>query len=238
MLYLIYGNDRGKVNAAVTKLQKELMIKGGEVVRFSEDTFVLENFLPLLEQQALFGGSKVVICDGVAEVAGVFNKKRSEALKNSPNIFIFKEEKVLADDLKTVSTYTEKKPEKFEKVKEGIKSVWGGKEACNVFQLAGALGVRDKKGLWVLLERARRAGISTESIVGTLFWQMKTIVQAQKGGDGDLKDFPRQNARRYAQNFKNGEGETVLAKLSDAYHRRGEYGEDIEVALEKLVLTL
>ncbi|MEK7505729.1 MAG: hypothetical protein AAB597_02450 [Patescibacteria group bacterium] len=232
MLYAFYGNDREGVNRKAGALLSELKkkYKGIEVLSFVGDAFEPQAFFPLMETRGLFEDMRIVVCDGMYEVAELGKKTNLGALQKTPNIFLLKEGLLLSEEVKKLAKYSEKSPEE--------SKVLAKKPDFNIFSLAGALGDKDRKKLWVLLQEAWRAGLSSESIAGTLFWQAKTIAQASRGEDSDLKDFPRQNARHYAKNFKDGEAEKMLGAISDAYHRRGEYGEDFDLALEKFVLSV
>jgi DNA polymerase III delta subunit len=111
-------------------------------------------------------------------------------------------------------------------------------ERFNTFQLADALLHRDRKALWVLLVRARAAGIAPEEIAGVLFWQLKTLRLAETtkhARDAGVKDFPYNKAKRALPNFKSGEIAALLGELLALYHA-GHAGEDMNIGLERFVL--
>ena len=65
---------------------------------------------------------------------------------------------------------------KFTKHAENIEEVKKtAAERFNVFGMAESLSKKDKRMLWVQLQEAYRAGLSAEEIIGTLWWQLKSL---------------------------------------------------------------
>jgi DNA polymerase III delta subunit len=111
----------------------------------------------------------------------------------------------------------------------------------NTFTLADALANRDKKSLWVLLSSATEAQVSSEEIIGVLWWQLKTLRLAEltsTASEAGIKDFPYNKAKRSLRHFTTGELERLMLSLLQVYHA-GHGGErDLAEALEEWVLTL
>ena len=115
------------------------------------------------------------------------------------------------------------------------------KQAFNIFSLTDAIGARKKREAWVLYQKALMSGLAAEEVFYKLFWQMKTMMLAQKTksvAETDMKPFPYNKAKGFLKNFKQGEIEKLSESLVLGYHkaRRGE-GE-IETLVEKTLLKL
>ncbi len=154
-----------------------------------------------------------------------------EAFKESANAFVIIEEALLALPKKV---YT-----KFATTIEEISG--DAKERFNPFLLADALLEKDKKRLWILYIEAIQAGLSAEEIIGTLWWQLKTVRLAQQtvnASEADMKDYPYNKAKRGLRNFKEGELQTLSRNLLGLYHEGHSGKKDIDIALERWVLSL
>lgn len=175
MIYIYHGNDREKIQAKSQELVASLLAKKPDASVFtvtSEDS--LNEYI---ESQGLFAQKFIVIGDNIlAEFTHDI-----ERIKESPNIFIFKEEKI---DKKIKAD----KIQEFNKVEK--------KDDYNIFGIANAVG--DKKKLWLAYLDAKKRGIADEQIHGILFWKLKTTGsphlgslvdvyhEARRGGDMSL----------------------------------------------------
>lgn len=112
-------------------------------------------------------------------------------------------------------------------------------ERFNPFSMAEALVQKDKKNLWLLLQKAKIAGLSEEEIIGTLWWQLKTILLAAQTNTADeagVKSFPYDKAKRALRVYSKEELVALSLSLLTVYHE-GHAGEaDIELGLEAWVL--
>lgn len=90
------------------------------------------------------------------------------------------------------------------------------KEVSDPFALANALGKRDRKNLWLLYRKAIDDGASPEQLVGMLAWKARSML----GKEGS------EAARKLS-------GDIVAV-----YHESRRGGGDMELLLEKLILTL
>lgn len=230
MLAVFYGSDR----AALTKRASEYIetLGADEVISFDE---MLNNFSDILnfaEQGALFGGSKVIRMDGVLENQDVSETliENLERLSVSESTFVFIESRIPASDLKIIR--------KFASIVEEFKMEEKKTEKFNIFSLADALARRDKKSLWVLYQKALRAGKSPEEISGTIFWQLKTMMILQGGGSKTLSPFVVSKNRNMLKNYKEGELDTITKNLITKYHEARRGRGDMETALERFVLTI
>jgi hypothetical protein len=234
MLQVFYGNDRAKVLEASNKVMSTLLKKHDlERIVVTEDTEdKLALVLSYASTDALFGGGAIVVIDQVFtdEVfESAFFKHLSQFVE-SPNQFIVREEKILKPEL----TKLQKAGAEvllFEKTKEK-------KETFNVFALADALGRKDKKNLWVLFEKAKRAGIAPENIAGTLNWQLKTQLLVEAGAADGLHPFAVSKARSFLKNFKEGEVAKLSIALVGGYHEAHQGKFTLESFLERFILGL
>jgi hypothetical protein len=114
-------------------------------------------------------------------------------------------------------------------------------EKIDFFEFADALGRKDKKSLWVLFQDALEEQVPAEEIHGIFFWQVKSMLLAQKCKspiDANMKPYPFQKAREYSRNYKDGELEKISFKLVSMYHEAHRGNEDFHIALESFILSL
>lgn len=183
---------------------------------------------------SLFGGREVTLIDTPSESAEALETLLENAalLGESLNWFVVIEGKLKAADKKTLQKHANEFFECAEAKKE---------ERFNVFSLTDALLRRDKKSLWVLLRRAQLAGLTSEEIIGTLFWQIKTMrlaARAASPAEADLKPFVYNKAKSGLSKYREGEVDELSRKLVAVYHD-GHLGKtDIDNALERFVLSI
>ena len=237
MLYLFIGRD---VAASALKRDKKLeaVLKAkptAEVVALSDENWSANIIDEYAGAQGLFQKDFVIsasfICDN--KEFGEELVEKLDLAQESSNIFIFLERELPKDVLKAFNTTAEE-------VVLSDKVIVKGRP-FNVFSLADAFGRRDKKGLWVLLQEARRAGIADEQIHGTIWWQVKALflaATAESAKEAGLGDFPFKNAKRFLANFKQSELIRFSNGLVGLYHdaRRGKH--DIDISLERFVLSI
>ena len=91
----------------------------------------------------------------------------------------------------------------------------------DIFSLANALGKRDKKGLWVLYQKAKLNNIADEQIHGILFWKVKSMILSAGRG-------------AYSQD----ELKKLSNSLVNLYHdtRRGVH--EMDSAMERFILGI
>jgi DNA polymerase III delta subunit len=184
------------------------------------------------QSSSLFGGSECVVLDGLMEESAAHDEliASGELLAASPHSVVVIEGKLSAADIKELKPFAT----------TWFESKTVEKERFNPFSMADALAKKDKKTLWLLLVRAREAGLAPEEIIGTLFWQLKSMRLAKLVGsaeDADMKDFPFNKAKSAARNFTAEELAQLSSSLVALYHE-GHLGTDIDLALEKFVLEV
>lgn len=233
MLYVFHGNSPTRVRALAYKKTSPFEEKGMKLERIDVDSYAEGVVAEAASSASLFGEKLLFLIDTPSSDER-FNEEvlaSLEALGASENIFILVEESLLAAPKKQYAKYaTEIEEIKEEKARE-----------FNAFALADCLARKDKKTLWLGLCEAKEAGLSAEEIIGTLWWQLKTLRLAaltKTAQEAGMKDFPYSKAKRALPNFKEGELASLSASLLGLYHK-GHQGEtDIDLALEEWVLKV
>lgn len=239
MIYFLYGDDRSKVRAKLREIILSQQKKNPEASYFEldEDTWNEEKLKEFIETQGLFQSKYIIVLNLLLE-----DKKISEFiisyldhLRDSANIFIFSEGKVSKD----ISSKIEKRSEKsqvFSIIKKESK-----KKEVNVFELTDALGLRDKKKLWVLYQKALLQGVNTEEVHRLLTWQIKSLLsakQSKSANEAGLNPFVFKKSVGFSKNFDLSELNNLSFNLVTMYHnaRRGII--DFDISLEKFILDL
>lgn len=180
---------------------------------------------------SLFGGATVCVLDtpsGDDAFSSAVNAVLPE-LASSSNTF------VLIDTAPT-PTYRkvlEKHASSFTELKATAS------ERGNPFALGDALGARDKKALWIELQKQLRNGLRPEELVGTLWWQLKTMRLAALTTTADeagLKEYPYKKAKAALRKYSLSDIERLSHELLKLYHEAHAGRGDMEVGLERWCL--
>ena len=232
MLHIFCGNDpiqvRAKAYAHIAKLEE----KGAKLASIDSDSFEAGVIANAVGSVSLFGEETIYLID-TPSADEAFNEEVENLLKElgeSSSQFVIIEGALLAPQKKVFSKHGELNESKT-----------SAQERFNVFALADALSRRDKKTLWMGLCDAKREGLSAEEIIGTLWWQLKTLRLAsltKSAEEAGMKDFPYNKAKRSLSYFKEGDLERISQDLLSVYHQ-GHNGEvDIDLALERWTLSV
>jgi DNA polymerase III delta subunit len=234
MLELYFGTDtiavRTQALAAVTRVAS----LGARIERPEKDTWGVGMLAEVIGATSLFGETTVYLIDTPSddsEFYAVLTKALPE-LAHCANTIVVIEGALLAPEKKKWLAAATKMEEC---------ATTATVSRFDVFALAEALSNKDKKSLWLLLTKARQAGLSAEEIIGTLWWQLKVLRTAhmtKSAAEAGMKDFPYNKAKRALQNFKTGELETISQRLLSVYHDGHGGVKDIFVGLEEWVLTV
>lgn len=258
MFYLLYGSDFKKSREKLRGMVDSLLKKKPDASFFKLDisNFSEGQLEELISGQGLFEQKYIVQIDGLLEdkKSRDFVLDKIDEIAQSENIFIFIEENLDKVTLKKIEKIAQKVQE-FDKKESGGRKFgvmgdlntlhgqgWNlNLKEFNIFDIADALGRKDKKELWVLLQKAIQRNIPTEEIHRILLWQIKTILIAQKSKDeseSGLKTFVYNKSLRFSKNFREGELEKILSRLISIYHdaRRGLC--EFEVEMERFVLEI
>lgn len=197
----------------------------------------------LLNSRSMFGGVTVIKVRDVfaTQELAQFVLERLEALADSPNMFCFFEAKLPAPAKKELERLNAL--ELFEKSEtEREKEKWQEKrEAAKIFSVTDALARRDRRGLWIEYWRAMLNGLDPEDVFWKLQWQVKNMLLAagsKDAAEAALHPFVFGKARAGAANFKHIELISYSSKLLDlwANAHAGDYGQDLDLALEQFIL--
>ena len=233
MLHLFYGNDTIAVRQKVHDFTGIEEKKGIKIEKIEIDNYAEGIFTDIVGAVSLFGEQALYIIDTPSGKTEMYEDVISnlEAFADSENTFVIIEEALLAPAKKKFQKHTE--------TMEECKSA--ASERFNAFGMADSLAKKDKKTLWLQLQEAKQSGLSAEEIIGTLWWQLKSLRLAKlttSASQAGMKDFPYNKSKRALGAFKEGELERLSKGLLTVYHD-GHLGKvDIDIALERFLLTL
>jgi DNA polymerase III delta subunit len=243
MILFIYGTDTDQVRAQAHKNLEVLKKKRPEAgfFKMDDESFDAVKFEELIFSQGLFDKKFIVHLHHALEnkEAREFILEHLEELAESDNAFVISEKKL------TKPTYTKLEKVAYKTEMFDTKETESKKTEFNIFALGDALGKKDKKNLWTLYVQALSKGLTPEQIHGTLFNQIKNITlikRAEKEGVQTSKlglhPFVVTKTKGFAKNFSEKELENLSRKLLHIYHKARGGGDELDVALEKFVLTL
>lgn len=233
MLEIFYGTDVVAVRNRAHKRVAEGEAAGARTELIDTDTFVTGIFADAVGSTSLFGEETVYVVDTPSSDAVLLEEFEAQlsALGESQNLFVVIEGVLLAP--------TKKKYQKHAAVLEEFKAA--AAQRFNTFAMADALLQKDKKSLWVLWQQAKQAGLSAEEVIGVLWWQLKTLrlaSQTPNAASAGLKDFPYNKAKRALSKFAADEPVRLSHDLITLYHDGHAGRRDIDIALERWLLTL
>jgi DNA polymerase III delta subunit len=239
MLYVFHGSEIDISRTKAHSLLNSLRTKKPDAafIRVEADEWNTEMVKSHLESQGLFSNKYIVFLDRVTEKAEARDGllELLPDMKESPNIFIVLEGAVKAELKKAFDKHAEKIVES----EKAAASKFQAKKEFNVFALADAVGSRDVFKSWSIYREAVDNGLEAESILGTLFWQVKSMALARGATSADetgLNPFVFSKSKKYASNFSEQELQKLLTDLIVVYHdgHRGMF--NVELRIERLLL--
>lgn len=111
----------------------------------------------------------------------------------------------------------------------------------NPFALQDALGERDVKRIWIEYNRLRFDGVEAEDLIHKIISKVRDMAAIKAGAskeDLKMKDYPYSKSKRDARNWSKEELESFYTKLVSIYHLSHMGGEELDMAVEKTLLTL
>ncbi len=241
MLYVFHGTDNESSRKKASALVDSLRAKKPDAsyVPMNAESWDMEALQSHFGGQGLFSNKYIVFLDRVTE--NIEAKERlpefAPAMGESDNIFIVLEGKANAETKKAFEKSAEKAVVTDEK--EGS----GGfkKKEFNVFALGDAIGSRNALKSWLIYRQALENGLESESIVGTLFWQVKSMIAsapAKTAKEAGLNPFVYTKSKGYSKNYSEAEMKTLLSDLVSIYHDGHRGIRDMELAVEERLLKI
>lgn len=236
MLYLFYGTDRNKaLSKALTIIDKKLSEKKDAVVfKVEQENVTSDLLIELCGGQGLFEQKFIVHLKDLFQDENSKNVLSTylKDIAESENVFILTEGALLKKDFSKIEKHAEKVWEHVLKEKVEVKE--------NIFGITNYLLARDKKNIWIEYHKLRETFVP-EEIHGTLFWAFKNVALAARSktpADSGLKPFVYSNAKRATEKYSSEEIEEKLWELTKILgdSRRG--GGELDVLLEKWMLSL
>lgn len=206
MIYLFLGNDTKKKNDYLKKLYKNNL-----PIFVSNSSITKEELFDQAGSVSLFGGSPVVVLDGVIKDGKVdLSKEDISVLKDSETTFVFLEDKLSALDLKKYKNGAIIEDFNID-IKKSVSKI-------NVFGIADAFSNKNKIEAWILYREAVLQGVSPEEISGIIFWKIKTMILSG------------------SKFFSNDELKTDSSELVALYHNAHRGESDFVIGLEQFIL--
>lgn len=239
MLYAFYGSDIQASREKAHKLIDSLRLKKPDA---AYEMMSAENWNPSVIEghlggQGLFSSKYIIFLDRLSENAEAKEKLPEivPALHESANIFILLEGKTNAELKKLLEKNAEKTVVSEEKGADMAK-----RTDFNIFALGDALGSRDPMKAWMIYRQAVDSGLEAENILGTLFWQAKSMVlsaQAKNAGEAGVNPFVFMKSKKYAGNYSRDELSELVTNIITLYHDGHRGLRDLELATERLLLN-
>lgn len=109
------------------------------------------------------------------------------------------------------------------------------------FALQDAIGEKNAKKIWIEYERLKFAGIEVEDFVHKIISKVRDMLAISRGASkedlGIKSDYPYNKSKKDLKNWKEKELEDFYTKLVEAYHHSRIKGDDLDTAIEKIILT-
>jgi DNA polymerase III delta subunit len=253
MIYLFHGTDKVKARETAHKAVVAAQKKHAEAQFFklSSENFSESKLEEFVASQGLFYSGSIVFVDsllGDKDISEVLIKKVKE-ISESPNFFVFLEEKLNKKELEKFEKHAQK-IEEFKKAEKNLnkKELLALKgEKIDFFDFANTLGERNKKLLWTLYQDALAEGVASEEVHAMFFWQVKSMLAALKSKDATeagLNPYVFTKSKSYAKNFgasiemSEKKLKEMSATLFDMYHNAHRGKTDFAVALERFILDI
>lgn len=243
MLYVFYGSDTHsaitKASALVTSLRAKR--PDASYVRVESGNWTPSIIEEHLGGQGLFSNKYIIFLDRVTENVEAKESlpEFAPAMNESPNIFVVAEGKLNAELKKAFEKSAEKIIECEEKAVPSGGKFGATKEEFNIFALADAVGQRDSFKAWTIYRQAIDNGTEPENIIGTLFWQLKSMAVASGGNSaGEMSPFVYSKAKRAVGNYSADELQTLTKKFITLYHDGHRGKVDLELGVERVLLTI
>jgi len=237
MLYFLHGTDTHKARRKLHELLNlaEKKRPDAELFKITTENWSESQFDELLIARGLFENKYTVVLDNLFERKDIkeYILDRLQSLSDSEQIFLSLEGKVDAPTLKKIES-------KAKQVQEFAKTE-NKKQELNIFSITNGLVEKDKKELWISYIDLLSRGAVAEEIHGILFWQVKNMILASRADsqkETGLAPFPYKNALTGSRKYKSEELIKMSVDLVNITHRVRSGQGDLQIMLEKWILTM
>ena len=110
------------------------------------------------------------------------------------------------------------------------------------FALQDAVGEKSAKKAWIEYEKLRFLGIEAEELVYKIVSKARDMLAISKGASkedlGIQKDFPYNKSERDARNWQEEDLKNFYTKLVEVHHHSRMGGDELDMAIEKTLLSI
>lgn len=243
MLYLFLGTDIKKINSFVEERSDGMPMQKLDVS--SWDAQLARGFI---ESNSLFGvDNEGLVLDGIGEndEAYALLMTFTAAMVESEKKFFVIESDISEETMEFLKNKGAKisdfrgKPEKIDK-KINKWSMSAGRESYNPFALADAVGKKSAKESWIEYERARIAGASPEELHSRVWSKARDMISSGAATSKELgiHPFVHKKAKADMKNWSPRLLQNFADDLVGAYHKSRLGGDTLDIAIEKILLSI
>lgn len=237
MIYFLHGTDTNKSRKKMHEILQTLSSKrpNSEVFKITNENWDRNQLEELFSSQGLFEQKYIVVLDSTFsnKEAKEYVVDNLEKMKETEHWFIILDGKVDAPTTKKIEKFAYKTQE-FEKAEKK-------KDSPIIFTITEKLLDRDRKKLWITFVDLTKKNIPAEEIHGLLFWAVKNMlivskVDSQK--DSGLAPYSYKTALSGARNYKTEELQKMSSQLVEMTHKVRSGEGNLDVMLEKWILSV
>ena len=110
------------------------------------------------------------------------------------------------------------------------------------FALQDALGARDIKKIWIEYIKLRTSGVEAEELIHKIISKVRDMAAISLGAtkeDLNIKsDYPYSKSKRDLKNWEFEDLKNIYTRLVEVYHQSRMGGEELDMAVEKTLLSI
>ncbi len=236
MLYLILSNNKEKIDKEVSKLAGKTAVLKMDAFSFDADTIRGK-----VGSFSLFGDSdeSFMVLNQISESTENFEILKSLlfGISESTDKFAVVESEMAKEEIK----FFEKAGATILDLEEktATKSKWRSEAGKNPFAIADAVGKRSPKEAWIEYIKSREDG-EPEEIHGRIIGKVRDILNANNmtAEESGMHPFVYRKAKMDMKNWKESDLKNFYTRLVALYHNSRMGGEELDIALEKELLTM
>lgn len=130
----------------------------------------------------------------------------------------------------------------FEEKEEAAQKKKAGFEfAYSPFALQDAIGEKNIKKIWIEYQKLRFLGIEAEDLIHKITGKVRDMLSIILGADKEdlgAKDYTFNKSKRDSKNWEKNELENFYTRLVEIYHFSRIKGDNLDISLEKILLSL